>query len=102
MIGAEIIFITLISILVLIPNNIVNIFYLIGGFVEIHIFETLPTSLYFFIFLVTNVAWIVLNVRWPLLKSIYIRIFIVWLVFILSAIIMSCLFFLEALHGAFV
>lgn len=101
LVGTEIGFLAVTTGLILVPNSGAHIFWLVGDFVEIHIFETLPTALYFLILFVFNIAWIVLNVKWPLLKNIYIRIFLVWLVFILSVILMYCLIGLDILSRAF-
>lgn len=100
-VGAEIAILAVATALILIPNYGAHIVWLMGHFVEVHIHETLPTALYFVIVLVVNIAWIVLNVKWPLLKNIYVRIFLVWLVFMLSVMLMYCLVGLDILSNAF-
>jgi hypothetical protein len=90
----------IISFVILTPIIFFAAFTLLGPLIEYYVYERISKALAFFIVLSFDAIWTVTVILLPL-KNIHLKIVLIWLVLILSAATLFCLFVLQALSGAF-
>jgi hypothetical protein len=68
--------------------------------IKIWVLRRMPISLSFFLILAFDAGWLIMMIKLPL-KSIKLKIILTWLIVVLSASLMTYLFILDILRGAF-
>ncbi|MHC4654524.1 MAG: hypothetical protein ACYS91_05825 [Planctomycetota bacterium] len=67
--------------------------------IEGYVCQIIPPWLAFILVLGFDISWIVLMVKWKGLKNIYVKIFITWLVIVMSALVLYVLAVLVILYS---
>lgn len=69
--------------------------------VKIFFLERMPVLLSFFLILAFDVGWTIMMIKLPL-KSVKLKVILIWLIFVLSASILTYLFVMWVLEGCLV
>lgn len=91
----EVVFLAILSLIIYLST-----FILLREPIEYYVFEEIPTWLVFLVILGFDVAWTIGVCLWPL-KNIKVKIVLTVIVLTLSASILTCLYVLHILRGAF-
>lgn len=67
--------------------------------IERYVCQIMPLWLVFILALGFDISWIVLMVKWKGLKNIYVKIFITWVVIVMSALVLFALIGLAILNS---